>query len=94
MKKSRHAWLFITSSQWHVDGFEDLLEGGFGFVRPAHSGRIARIYYYAMRENGDNQSLDVIGNDIVASFDKGQRLSSVIQGETASRTYAEIQKLR
>ena len=54
--------------EWHVGQTEDLLDNAVAQFRAPLGQRRARIHHHAVREHGQHQTLDVVGDDIVAAF--------------------------
>src|SRR5713101_1027747 len=76
-------------SQGHRDGFNDLAKNGIGGFRFFLQRGVARTGDNAVRENGNGEMFEVVGEAIVAAVEKGAGLRGALEHECAARADAE-----
>src|SRR5215470_5370636 len=76
-------------SQRYADGFDDVAKNGFGSFRFLLQRRVARTGHNAMREYGNSELLEIIGQAVVAAVEEGASLRRTLQHKSAARTNAK-----
>jgi hypothetical protein len=76
---------------WDAGGFENFAENGFGLLGFFLCGNVARAHDDAVREHGNDQTLKIVGQAIIAAFEKRARLGGSMQHHGAARAHAQAQ---
>src|ERR1051325_10478789 len=82
-----------SSLQRHADGFEDFVQHSFSFFAAPHRRGITGTYGKPVGEDGNDETLYVIGNAIVTLFGQRKRLGRAKQRQRSARANAEVQHL-
>src|SRR5208337_3896971 len=72
-------------------GLDDSFQYSFGLVGFLDGGDIARTHYAAVRKDGENKALEIVGNTIVAALEEGKGLPSAIERHGPSRAHSQTQ---
>src|SRR6266849_4354792 len=80
-------------SQGHRDGFNDLAKNGIGGFRFFLQRGVARTGDNAVRENGNGELFEVVGEAIVAAIELGASLRGALEHECAARADAQSKQL-
>src|SRR2546429_169148 len=81
--------LTAGGSQGNGDGFDDIAKNGIGGFRFFLERSVARAGDNAMRENGNGELFEVVGEAIVAAIEVGACLRGALEHERAARADAE-----
>ena len=82
-----------ASSERDAGGVDDFAENGFGLLGFFLGGDVARADHHAVREDRNDQALEIVGQAIVAAFEESAGLRGAMEHDGASRAYAQAQLL-
>src|SRR5882762_1501464 len=85
--------LTAEGSQGNGDGFNDIAKNGIGGFRFFLERSVARAGDNAVRENGNGELFEVVGEAIVAAIEVGACLRGALEHERAARADAERELL-
>jgi len=77
--------LTASRSQGNGDGFNDIAKNGIGGFRFFLKRGVARTGDYAVREYGNGELFEVVGEAIVAATEVGAGLRGALEHECAAR---------
>src|SRR5216684_2088322 len=88
-------WRLVTPtrSQGNGDGFDDIAKNGIGGFRFFLQRGVARTGDNAVRENGNGELFEVVGEAIVAAIEIGASLRGALEHECAARADAQSEQL-
>src|SRR5271170_544121 len=83
--------MLAASSERNASGFEDFAEDRFRLLGFLLRGDVTRADHDAMREDGNDELLEIVGQAKIAAFEKGARLRRAMKHHGAARTDAQAQ---
>src|SRR5260370_34537185 len=81
--------LTADQSQGNGNGFDDIAKNGIGGLRFFLQRGVARTRDNAMRENGNGELLEIVGEAVVTPIQEGAGLRCALKHERAARTDTE-----
>src|ERR1700690_35433 len=85
--------MLAASLDWNASGFENFAENRFGLLGFFLRGDVTRADHHAMREDGNDQPFEIVGQAIIASFEERAGLRAAMEHHGAARAYSETQLL-
>ena len=78
-------------SERDARGVDDFAEDGFGLLGFFLRGDVARADHHAVREHRHDQALEIVGQAVIAAFEKRARLRGAMQHHGAARADAQAE---